>query len=77
VYRVRIEDHGLLADFYFAVLEPTYTLVHMQDSTSSGPLGVDKSEAARDYALAEQAFTGTDNYRELPDTKCIDQIVLE
>ena len=74
---IRIEDHGLLADFYFAVLEAAGTLVHMQDSTGSGLLCVDKPEAARDCAFAEQALAGADNHRELPNTKRVDQIVLE
>ena len=74
---IRIEDHGLLADFYFAVLEPAGTLVHMQDSTGSGLLCVDKPEAAWDCAFAEQALAGADNHRELPNTKRVDQIVLE
>ena len=77
VFRIRIEDHGLLADFYFAVFEAASTLVHMQDSTGSGLLCVDKPEAARDCAFAEQALAGADNHRELPNTKRIDQIVLE
>ena len=49
----------------------------MQDSTSSGLLCVDKPETARDCAFAEQALTGADNHRELPDTKRVDQSVLE
>ena len=77
VCRIRIEDHGLLPDFYFAVLEAAGTLVHMQDSAGGGLLCVDKPEAARDCAFAEQALAGADNHRELPDTKRVDQIVLE
>jgi hypothetical protein len=74
---VRIEDHGLLADFYFAVLEAVSTLVHMQDSTASGLLCVGKPVGARDRAFAEQALASANNHRELPDAQRIDEIVLE
>jgi len=77
VCRARIEDHGLLADLYFAVLEAASALVHVQDSTGSGPLCVDKPEATRDCAFAERALAGTDNHGEQPDAKRIDKIVLE
>ena len=74
---VRIEDHGLLADFYFAVLEAASTLVHMQDSTGSGLLCVGKPEGARDRAFAEQALASANNHRKLPDAQRIDEIALE
>jgi hypothetical protein len=74
---VRIEDHSLLADFNFAIPEIADVLVHMQDSTGSGQLCVNKPEAARDCAFAEQALAGADNHRELPYAKRIDKIVLE
>ena len=75
MWRARIEDHRLLADFYFAVLEAAGALVHVQDSTGTGLLCIDKPEAARDCAFAEQALAGADDHRELPDTKRVDQIV--
>ena len=75
--RARIEDHRLLADLHFAVLEAASALVHVQDSTGSGLLCVDKPEAARDCAFAEQSLAGTDNNRKLPNAKRIDKIVLE
>jgi hypothetical protein len=74
---VRIEDHGLLADLYFAVPEGAGALVDVQDGTGGGQLCVDKSEAARDRAFAEQALAGADNHGELPDAQRIDEIVLE
>ena len=74
---VRVEDHSLLADFYFAVLETTSTLVHVQDSTGSGLLCVDKPEGARNRAFAEQALADAYNHRKLPDAQCIDEIALE
>src|SRR6266849_6368864 len=77
VRHARIEDHRLLADLYFAVLEAPSALVHVQHSTGSGLLCVDQPEAPRDCAFSEQALAGTDNHRELPDAKRIDKIVLE
>jgi hypothetical protein len=77
VCRARIEDHGLLADLYFAVLEAAGALVHVQDSTGTGLLCIDKPEAARDCAFAEQALAGADDHRELPNAKRVDKIVLE
>lgn len=74
---VRIEDHDLLADFYFAVLEAASTLVHVQDSIGSGLLCVDKPEGARDRAFAEQALASADNHRKLPYAQRIDEIALE
>src|SRR5256884_7014373 len=47
------------------------------DLTGSGLLCVDKPEATRDCAFAERALAGADNHRELPNTKRVDQIVLE
>ena len=48
--RGRIEDHSLLADFHFAVLEAARAFVHMQDGTGSRLLRLDKLEAARNCA---------------------------
>jgi hypothetical protein len=77
VCRARIEDHSLLADLYFAVLEAASAPVHVQNSTGSGLSRIDKPEAARDCAFTEQALASTDNHRELPNAKRIDKIVLE
>jgi hypothetical protein len=73
----RIEDHGFLADLYFAVPEVAGALIDVQDGTGRGHLCVDQSEAARDRAFAEQALAGTDDHGELPDAQRIDEIVLE
>ena len=74
---VRIEDHSLLADLYFAVLEVAGALVDVQHGTGGGQLCVDKPEAARDRAFAEKALAGADNHGELPDAQRIDEIALE
>jgi hypothetical protein len=55
---VRIKDHDLLADLYFAVPEGAGALVDVQDGAGGGQLCVDKPEAARDRAFAEQALAG-------------------
>jgi hypothetical protein len=51
--RVGIENHCLLADLYFAVLETASAFVDVQHGTGGGHLRVDKPEAARDRAFAE------------------------
>src|SRR3990172_6763554 len=56
VYRVRIEDHGFLANLYFAVLEVAGALVDVQDGTCRVQLRVDKSETAGDRAFSEQVL---------------------
>jgi S1-C subfamily serine protease len=68
----RIEDHSLLAYLYFAVLEVASAFVDVQDGTRGGQLCVDKPEAERDRAFAEQALAGADHHRELPDVQRID-----
>ena len=77
VCRARIEDHSLLADFYFTILEVAGTLVHMQDSTGSGLLCIDKPKAPRDCAYSEEALASSDNHWKLPNAQRIDKIVLE
>src|SRR5439155_20677045 len=74
---VRIGDHGLLANLYFAILEGAGALVDVQDSTGGGQLRVDEPKAARDRALTEEALAGAENHGELPDAQRIDEIVLE
>lgn len=75
--RVRIEDHRLLADFYFAIFEAARALVDVQDCTRRVQLCVDKPETARDRAFSKQALAGAENNGKLPDTERIDKIVLE
>jgi hypothetical protein len=72
-----IEDHRLLADLHFAVLEIAGALVDVEDGTGGGELCVDKPEAARDRAFAKQTLAGAEDHGELPDAQCIDEIVLE
>jgi hypothetical protein len=49
----------------------------MQDCTGSGLLRIDQQETARGSAFAEQTLAGADNHRELPDSKRVDQSVLQ
>src|SRR5512145_1545150 len=74
---IRIEYHRLLADFHFAILGAAGTLIHVKDSAGSGLSRVDKPEAARDCAFAEQSLAVADNHGKLPNTKRVDLIVLE
>ena len=67
-WRLRIEDHGLLAHLYFAVLEAARAFVNVQNCTSRVQLCVDKAKTARDRAFPEQTLTGTENNRKLPNT---------
>jgi hypothetical protein len=68
VCRVRVEDHGLLADLYFAVPEVASALVDVQDGTCRIQLRVGEPETAGDRAFSEQALAGAENYGKLPDT---------
>ena len=77
VRSLRIKDHGLLADFYFAILEAARAFVHVQNRTSRVQLCIHKAKTARDCASPEQALSGTKNDRKLPNTEGIDEIVLE
>src|SRR4030095_5951876 len=74
---VRFEDRSLLADLQFAVLEVARALVNVQDSPGGSQLCIDKPEAARGRAFAEQALTGAEDYGELPDAQRIDKVALE
>jgi hypothetical protein len=65
---VRIEDYGLLIDFYLAVSQVADMVVDAQDGAGRGLLRVDQAEATRDRAFAEQALAVAENHRELPDT---------
>lgn len=75
--RVRIKNQGLLADFHFTVLDAASTLVHVEDSTGGRFLCVDKAEAARARAFAEQPLASAYNNWELPNAQRIDQVMLE
>ena len=75
--RVRVEDHGLLADLHLAVVEISCTFINVQDGAGDGLLGIDKPEAARDRACAEQALAGAEYHRKLPEAQRIDEIMLE
>src|SRR3990170_1939684 len=75
--RLCIEEHRLLADLNFAVLEAAGALVDVQDGSSRGHLGVDEPEACRDRTLAEEALSGANRYRKVPEAQVIDEVVLE
>ena len=77
VCRLRIEEHSLLPDLYFAVPGFAGALVHVQDCAGRRQLRVDKAEAVRDRPFAEEAFARAEHHGELPDPQRIDKITLE